>query len=352
MQSLLVRALFRQPVSHPPLWLMRQAGRYLPEYRAVRAKFPNFLEFCLHTQAATEVTLQPVQRFNLDAAIIFADILTIPHALGHTVTFTEGEGPHVTPITTPQQVEALAQHLPELPHKLAAVSNTVANTRAALPQQKAVIGFSGAPFTLVCYMLDAKPSQGIPNTLAFAQNHPQAFAQLVQTLTQAIISYLQSQATAGASALQLFDSWALLCPPNLWQTAVEQPLLAIGRALHASHPQTPVILFPRGVTQQQLQSLAAQSAGAFHGLSLSTEHNLAWAHQTLQPQVAIQGNLNPELMTGAPEPLRQAAQTMLNTAATQPGYIVNLGHGLTPQTNPDNVKLLADLVRSYSTISS
>lgn len=347
MQSLLVQALLRQPVSRPPVWLMRQAGRYLPEYRAIRSRFPNFLEFCLHTEAATEVTLQPVQRFNLDAAIIFADILTIPHALGHTVTFTEGEGPHITPITTPSQVDKLSSFLPEITARLAAVSATVKATRAALPPQKAVIGFSGAPFTLACYMLDTKPSQGISRTLAFAGAHPAAFADLIHTLTQAVITYLQNQAEAGASALQLFDSWALLCPPQLWRQAVETPLLAIGRALHQSHPQTPVILFPRGVGREELQALAKQSAGAFNGLSLSTEHDLGWAHQTLQPLVAIQGNLNPDFMTGDAAALRTAVKNMLDTAATQAGYIVNLGHGLTPQSRPENVAILSEMVHGW-----
>lgn len=347
MKSLLVQALNKQPISYPPVWLMRQAGRYLPEYRAIRAKFPNFLEFCLHTQAATEVTLQPVNRFNLDAAIIFADILTIPHAMGHSVSFTEGEGPRVKPITHPQQVEELSKFLESLTHNLAPVSATIAQTRAALEPEKAVIGFSGAPFTLACYMLDTKPSQGIPNTLAFAKEHPQSFEELIQTLSKAIALYLQSQAKAGASALQIFDSWALLCPPELWQIAVEKPLITIGKTLHQTYPQTPIILFPRGVSPQQLQNFANQSQGSFQGLSLSTEHNLAWAHQMLQPQVAIQGNLNPEFMIGDSTTLQKAAKDMLDIAAAKPGYIVNLGHGLTPQTNPDNVQKLVELVHSW-----
>jgi uroporphyrinogen decarboxylase len=342
--SLLLKALMRQPVSRPPVWLMRQAGRYLPEYRAVRAHFPNFITFCLTPDAATEVTLQPVTRFDLDAAIIFADILTIPHALGLPVTFTEGHGPHVTPLTSPAQLADLAAHLPEIPHRLAAVAQTVSRTRAALPVSKAVLGFSGAPFTLAAYMLDAKPSQGIPHLLKLASEEPAAFDQLLKILTQAVTTYLSTQMEAGATAVQLFESWALACPENLWQKAVHQPLLTIAKALQTQFPQTPVILFPRGATPAQLEALAHSAPAA---LSLSTEIDLTWATQTLQPHVAIQGNLNPTLTEGAPTPLLKALQHQLDTAAPHPGYIVNLGHGLTPQTRPENIQLIVDTVKSW-----
>jgi uroporphyrinogen decarboxylase len=336
---LLVQALNRQPLVRPPVWLMRQAGRYLPEYRAVRAHFPDFVQFCLTPDAATQVTLQPVERFNLDAAIIFADILTIPHALGHTVTFTEGHGPHVQPITHPNQLAAMQNLLEQIPHRLTPVGQTIAQTRAALAADKAVIGFTGAPWTLACYLLDAKPSLGIPNTLAFAKQHPQEFQQLITLLTRACNAYLTMQAAHGADALQVFDSWALLCPPDLWQTAVHQPLLELSAAT-----PLPTILFPRGATPAQLLALAESGATA---LSLSTGHNLAWAAETLQPLTTIQGNLDPALMTGPAGVLESALLTMLNTAAPRRGYIVNLGHGLTPDTNPDNVTLLMETVRNW-----
>lgn len=344
-ESLLVQALNRQPVPRPPLWLMRQAGRYLPEYRTVRARFPDFMQFCLTPDAATEVTLQPVHRFGLDAAIIFADILTIPHALGHPVTFSAGHGPRVTPLTTPQQVQALAARLDEIPRSLAPVAATVRQTRAALPGETAVIGFCGGPFTLACYMLDEKPAQGIPNTLAFASQHPEAFAALLHTLTEACARYLSLQIAAGADAVQVFESWAIACPPALWQQAVHTPLTELARKVRTAHPHTPVILFPRGANQPQLQALAA--SGVAQGLSLSTEVPLGWAHQSLQPHIAIQGNLDPVLMTGPAAPMLAVAQAMLQTAATAPGYIANLGHGLTPDTDPDNLQCLADLVRNW-----
>lgn len=342
---LLLQALTRQPVPRPPVWLMRQAGRYLPEYRAVRAHFPNFITFCLTPDAATEVTLQPVTRFDLDAAIIFADILTIPHALGHQVTFTEGHGPHVTPLTNPSQLANLEAHLPEIPHRLAAVAQTVKNTRAALPLTKGVLGFSGAPFTLAAYMLETKPSQGIPNLLMFAEKEPTAFTHLLDILTRAIITYLGTQIEAGATAVQLFESWALACPPHLWHRAVHQPLLNIAIALHTTYPHTPLILFPRGASPENLQALAHASPPA--ALSLSTEIDLTWAAQTLQPHIAIQGNLNPTLTEGKPEPLLKALKEQLDTAAPSPGYIVNLGHGLTPQTRPENIALLVETVKNW-----
>lgn len=344
---LLVQALSRQPVSRPPVWLMRQAGRYLPEYQAVRARFSNFIEFCLTPDAATEVSIQPVTRFDLDAAIIFADILTIPHALGLDVTFTKGHGPRVETFHSASQLADMQLHLAAIPTVLDPVSQTVRQVRAALPQDKAVIGFSGGPFTLACYMMDKKPSEGIPNTLKMAEEDPQTFKALLTLLTEACTVYLHQQIDAGASAVQLFESWALACPSYLWEIAVEGPLLAISRTLHAAHPAVPVILFPRGANQNQLKALSDKSAKAFQGLSLATETNLAWATENLQPQVAIQGNLDPVLTEGSAIPLQQALTTMLNTAAIHPGYVVNLGHGLTPQTRPENVQRIVDTVKAW-----
>ncbi len=344
---LLVQALQHQPVARPPVWLMRQDGRYLPEYRAVRANFPDFIQFCLTPDAATEVTIQPVNRFGLDAAIIFADILTIPHALGHNVTFTEGHGPRVESFTNAGQLASMQALLPEVSPRLAAVSRTISQTRAALPAEKAVIGFCGGPFTLACYMLDEKPSLGISNTLKLAQEDPATFTGLLNILTEACATYLSDQITAGANAVQIFESWALAAPANLWPIAVEAPLLALSRKVQALHPAFPVILFPRGATNAQLQSLAAQSANTFHGLSLFTQTDLAWASQTLQPIVTIQGNLDPDLTTGEVGPLTAALTAMLDIAAPKPGYIVNLGHGLTPQTRPDNVQRIVDTIHAW-----
>lgn len=330
---------------------MRQAGRYLPEYRAIRAQFPNFMSFCFASDAATEVTLQPVNRFNLDAAIIFADILTIPQALGHNVTFTEGEGPRVTPFTHATQLTGLTEKLENIPTTLAPIYQTVRQTRAALPAHKAVIGFSGGPFTLACYMVDEKPSQGIPNLLTLAATEPTTFQGLIDTLTQACITYLSHQIMAGADAIQLFESWALACPPHLWHQAVHTPLLAIGKALHTLHPNTPVILFPRGATPAQLEGLTQNARGAFKGLSLATETNLTWATQTLQPTVTLQGNLNPTFMEGDIPSMLAAAKMVLETAAATPEqksrFIFNLGHGLTPQSKPDNVQALAEFVHNW-----
>ena len=327
---------------------MRQAGRYLPEYRAVRSRFTNFMEFCLTPDAATEVSLQPVHRFNLDVAIIFADILTIPHALGHTVTFTANEGPQLQHLTQPSQLDAMQSRLPEIPHVLAPVAQTIRQTRAALPAEKAVLGFSGAPWTLACYLLDNKPSQGSPQLLAFQKEHPAAFTHLLEILTNAIVSYLSMQAQAGATAIQIFDSWAATCPPALWESAVHRPLLTIIHRLRQIHPTLPVILFPRGATPQQLHALAKEMP-PLTALSLSTEVDLAWASQSLQPHTALQGNLDPHLMTlPDPTPLLTAARHALTTAGAHPGYIVNLGHGLTPDARPENIAALVEFVHNHS----
>lgn len=348
-QPLLVQALNRQPVVRPPMWFMRQAGRYLPEYRKVREKFPDFMEFCLHSDAATEVTIQPINRFGLDAAIIFADILTIPHAMGHPVSFSEGHGPHVTPVTTTANITRLANHLESLTTTLRPVANTIRQTRMALPPEKAVIGFCGGPFTLACYMLDTKPSQGIPNTLAMAGEHPRSFTRLLDTLTLACVEYLAMQIAAGANAVQVFDSWASLAPAEMWKSWVQTPLVSIGRLLKQRHPQTPLILFPRLATNQQLLALRQTATASFEAISLSTETDLAWASQTLQPYLAIQGNLDPMLFALPNETaVVEATHKALAVAALQPGYVVNLGHGFTPQTNPDYVARVADIVRAYN----
>lgn len=324
---------------------MRQAGRYLPEYRAIRAQFPDFIQFCLTPDAATEVTLQPVTRFGVDAAIIFADILTVPHVLGHPVTFTEGYGPHVTPLTKPAHVKAMADHLAALPTKLQPVAQTVKQTRAALPAAKACIGFCGGPFTLASYLMDGKPSEGIPKLLAMAEGDPTTFTALMDTLTAASVMYLRMQIDAGADAVQVFESWAGLCPPALWKQAIHTPLLTIRKALTQSHPSTPVVLFPRLASQAQLATMAQALEGTPTALSLSTEVDLTWAAQTLQPRVAIQGNLDPHLFTQENlVPLENAVQYALSTAGIHPGYVMNLGHGLTPQTRPDAIQRTVDIL--------
>lgn len=344
---LLVQALHRQSTPRPPVWFMRQAGRYLPEYRAIRANFPNFIEFCLNSQAAAEVTLQPIQRFGLDAAIIFSDILVIPHALGQSVTFAPNHGPIVEKVTTPAHIHTLANHLSTVPEKLAPMAETIRLTRQGLTPQQAVIGFSGAPFTLAGYMVDEKPSLGTPKLIKLAEEDPTTFTTLIATLTQAIISYLRMQADAGAHALQVFDSWAGgSCPPRLWEQAVAAPLRTIATALKETHPAVPVILFPRLTTQGQLLGLL-QPSPAFAALSLSTQDDLAWAAQHLQPHVAIQGNLDPHLFTlEDPIPLAKALQHALATAGQNPGYIVNLGHGLTPETNPARIQQVVETLHN------
>lgn len=347
--SRFVTALQHKPVDRPPVWFMRQAGRYLPEYRKVRSNFTDFIQFCLTPDAATEVTLQPVTRFDVDAAIIFADILTIPQALGHKVTFTEGHGPHVNPITSTADITRLVERLDNIA-SLAPVAETIRLTRKALPQDKAVIGFTGAPFTLACYMLDSKPSQGIPNTLKMMQEHPRSFTRLLDTLTLACADYLSMQIKAGANAIQIFDSWAGACPDDAWKAAIHTPLVTLGRLLAQRHPQLPVILFPRLAKQQQLLALRNAHQGSFAALSLSTETDLAWAAQTLQPQLTLQGNLDPTLFTEAtPTPLKQALSRALDLCGHQPGYIVNLGHGFTPQTRPELVQEAVTQLKEFKT---
>jgi uroporphyrinogen decarboxylase len=331
---LLTAALTRQPLTgEAPIWLMRQAGRYLPEYRAVREKFPDFIKFCLNPEAATEVTLQPITRYDLDAAIIFADILTIPHALGQTVKFT-----------APAQLEKLHHHLPQVAQMLAPVGRTISLTRAALAPHKAVIGFAGAPFTVASYLLDDKPSTGIPNVLHWQQHQPAAWQRLMEILTEATVAYLSLQIEAGADAVQLFDSWAGSCPPQHWVASVHGPLATITARLKATYPHMPVILFARGASQNQLLDFATQVPAA---LGLGQMVDMAWAATNLQPHTAIQGNLDPLLFAADDfTPLEHAIRQLHTHTQTRPGHVWNVGHGLTPATHIGHVQLAVDLIRS------
>lgn len=347
-KPLLIQALHRQSTPYPPIWLMRQAGRYLPEYQHIRNQFNDFIQFCLTPDAATEVTIQPVERFDVDAAIIFSDILTIPYALGQTVTFEKNHGPIVQKITQISDLKRLKANLPILSNYLANIGKTISQTRTALPKTKAVIGFTGAPWTLATYLLDDKPSAGTHKTEAFFNESPESFQNLIQILTQACTDYLILQAKAGADALQIFDSWAVGCPPHLWAQAVEQPIVKICKNLKSAGIDIPIIVFARGLSMDNLNRLVNQAPTTFEALSLSTEVNLAEACEKWQSSVALQGNLDPLLFAAdSPEPLLSNLRQSLTVATKKPGYIVNVGHGLTPATNPDYITRVVEEVRKH-----
>jgi uroporphyrinogen decarboxylase len=345
--STLLSALQKNALSTPPVWIMRQAGRYLPEYRKLRQQIPNFMDFCFRPDMVTEVTLQPINRFDLDAAIIFSDILVIPHALGREVTFKSGHGPQLEKITDHQSIERIAAAVPDVVSHLQPVMEGMRQVRAKLPKNKALIGFCGAPWTVAAYMLDDQPSKDCLRLRQLAYADPAAFHMLMQSLVEASVLYLCAQVEAGADALMIFDSWAALAPPALFKDAITQPLLEIAQGVHNLHPNTPIVLFPRGVAPQQLAALAQATQTQVAGLGLSHTLDLSWAVQNLQPAMAIQGNLDPAVLLTEPRIIRQKTKEMLNMAARQPGYIVNLGHGIHKDTPLENVHAFVEAVRTW-----
>jgi uroporphyrinogen decarboxylase len=327
----LLRILGGQALSPPPVWLMRQAGRYLPEYRALRSKAPDFIAFCLNPALAVEVTLQPVRRFDLDAAILFADILLIPHALGQKVWFVEGEGPRLEPA---RDAAALARfsYRPEL---LAPVMETIKGVRAALTERAALIGFAGAPWTVATYMVEGQGGTGHETIRALARNDTALFTRLMDILVEATSAYLNAQGDAGVEALQLFESWAGTVPEELIAQAVLQPTARIVKAVKARHPNLPIIGFPRG-GGAWLKRYA--EATGVDGIGVDQMTDIT----ALDLPVAIQGNLDPELLLQGGEAMRAEARRLVTAMAGKP-FIFNLGHGVMQPTPPEHV---ADLIRT------
>ena len=341
--KLLLRVLGGEVVWPPPIWLMRQAGRYLPEYRAIRARAADFIALCTTPALATEVTLQPIRRFGFDAAILFSDILMLPWALGQPLAFREGEGPILPPLMTCGGVAALDPE--RLPGAIAPVLETVRQVRAGLADSHpatSLIGFAGAPFTVACYMVDGRGGGDFPLTRRMAYHDPVAFGALLDLLTEATVTCLRAQITAGAEAVMLFDSWAGLLPPSLFRRHVIAPARRIVAALRTACPEVPVIGFPR-LGGTMLGEYVAGSAVA--GLGVDTATDLAAARLAVGPTVALQGNLDPLALLEGGNPLREAAADVLGSGMGAP-FIFNLGHGILPDTRPEHVASLIAQVRA------
>jgi uroporphyrinogen decarboxylase len=337
----LIGALTGQIGSPTPIWLMRQAGRYLPEYRQTRAKAASFLEFCFTPDLAVEASLQPIRRFALDGAILFSDILVLPHALGRKVVFVEGKGPLLEPLRTHQELDRLT--LAAVRENLAPVFETLIRLRRELPKDVTLIGFAGAPWTVACYMVEGEGSSDFQGVRRLAYREPEMFARLIDLLSDATIDYLSAQIEAGAEALQIFDSWAgSLAEAELrrWSLA---PLTRIVAALKQRHPGVPVILFPRGAGVLYREFALASGAAA---LSLDSSLPLAWAAAELQGRTALQGNLDPLLLVEGGEAMRQEAERILRVLGHGP-FVFNLGHGVLPDTPPEHVAELVGLVRGW-----
>jgi uroporphyrinogen decarboxylase len=331
-------ALAGETLTPPPVWLMRQAGRYLPEYREVRAKQPDFINFCLNPEAAAEVTLQPIRRYGFDAAIVFADILLIPYGLGQKTWFEKGEGPKLTPLTQAMQDSLDIGRAREV---LKPVSETLSRVKAELPDETALIGFCGSPWTVATYMIEGGGSKDRFETRALAWSDPERFDALMDTLVESSALYLADQAAAGADALKLFDSWADGLPDPLFDRVVIEPTRKIVARLRELGVTAPVIGFPRGAGPQAVRY--AQKTGV---TALALDHGVdtGWAMEAFPKDLPLQGQLDPAVLRAGGAVLDAEVDRLLSTWGGRP-YVFNLGHGIHLNTPPENVAQLLRRVR-------
>ncbi len=335
----LLRVLRGETVWPPPIWLMRQAGRYLPEYRAVRASVPDFMSLCTTPALAAEVTLQPIRRFGFDAAILFSDILILPWALGQGLRFVEGEGPVLPPVRDAAALALLDRA--RLTNVVAPVMETVARARAALDGRTALIGFAGGPFTVACYMIEGRSSRDFPTVRALAYGKPAFFSALMELLIDTTIDYLSQQITAGADVVMLFDSWAGILSSSLFKMYVLQPTHQIVTALRERHPSTPIIGFPR-LAGTMLGSYAGAGVNA---VAIDTSIDPIFAARTVPADVAIQGNLDPMALVAGGQAMRNDTDQILTAMRNRP-FVFNLGHGIVPETPLEHVATLVQQVRA------
>ncbi len=319
---------------------MRQAGRYLPEYREIRQNVSSFLDLCYTPDLAAEVTVQPVRRFHPDAAILFSDILVVPDALGQSVKFSEGVGPQLEPVRSVDDLASLSAENTNI--HLAPVFETVRQVKAQLPEDVALIGFAGAPWTVSTYMIEGGTSRDFAQTKAWARRDPEGFDRLLALLIAATSDYLIGQIEAGADALQLFDTWASAVPSDQFDRCVIAPTKAIIDNVRAAKPDTKFIGFPRGIGPAVAHYAANTGV---NGVGIDSALAPVYAAKTLQPAYAVQGNLDPMALLVGGEPMLKSAAAIIEALSGGP-FIFNLGHGVVPQTPPEHVEALADFIRS------
>jgi uroporphyrinogen decarboxylase len=338
-KRVMLRVLSGERVRTPPIWLMRQAGRYLPEYRKVRAQAGDFLTLCYTPELAAEVTLQPIRRFGFDASIVFADILLVPHALGQNVWFVTGKGPKLDPIRT---VDAIPQDDPEhFFNTTEPVMETLRILRRELPDETTLIGFAGSPWTVATYMVEGGSSRDFAAVKSWALSDSDGFEFLIDRLVESTIAYLSRQVASGADVIQLFDSWAGALSESAFRKWVIGPTRRIVDGLRSHAPTTPIIGFPRGSGALYADYVAETGVDA---VSLDTSVPLSWAKDALQGQCAVQGNLDPMALVTGGQGMRDEVDRICSTFSEGP-FIFNLGHGIVPQTPPDHVEELISLVR-------
>ena len=339
-----LRALLNQPVKYTPVWLMRQAGRYLPEYRASRAKAGSFLDLCHNTDLATEVTLQPLDRFALDATILFSDILTIPDAMGLGLHFVEGEGPRFErPLQNEEDINSL--QVPDM-SKLRYVFDAVTSIRRALNGSVPLIGFSGSPFTLACYMIEGRGSRDFRHLKTMMYRRPDLLQRILQINAQTVTEYLNEQIAAGAQAVQIFDTWGGILSDTAFKRYdlpyLQQVVSGLNR--RAENSQVPVVIFTKG-GGLWLEQLAQSGADA---LGTDWTVNLQQARQRVGTQVALQGNLDPLALFGSQDCLELEIERLLAEYGHGSGHVFNLGHGINQYTDPEQVAFMVEAVHRIS----
>lgn len=340
-----LRALAGQTVDKTPVWMMRQAGRYLPEYRRVRAQAGDFMSLCKNTDLACEVTIQPLERYELDAAILFSDILTIPDAMGLGLYFVEGEGPMFRkPVRTEKDIEQLAvvDTAKDLPY----VTDAVAAIRAELNGRVPLIGFSGSPWTLATYMIEGKSSRDFSRAKTMLYKQPEILHQLLDKLSQSVIDYLNAQIRSGAQVVQIFDTWggALSHSAYLEFSLAYMEKIVAGLITHADGRDVPAILFTKG-GGHWLENMADTGCDC---LGLDWTVDIGQARLRVGNKVALQGNMDPAVLRSDPATIRSEIKTILTSFGDHSGHIFNLGHGITPDIDPDNVKVFIDAVHEFS----
>lgn len=337
----LVKALKREPVDYTPVWLMRQAGRYLPEYRKVRKQVKDFVALCQSPALAAEVTLQPLRRYDLDAAILFSDILTIPDAMGLGLYFVEGEGPKFErPITSMAAVEALK--IPEPQKHLSYVLETIDLLKPALSVP--LLGFSGSPWTLACYMVEGSGSKTFSKIKKMLYQDSNALHLLLEKLATSVADYLSAQINAGCNAVMLFDTWGGVLTTESYQAFSLAYMQKIVATLKQAHPDTPITLFTKNGSQW-LELMANTGCDA---ISIDWTIAIDNARKRVGNQVALQGNLDPAVLYAKPEKIRAEVKKVIDSFGGYPGHIFNLGHGMQPDFDPENVKILIDSVHEFS----
>ena len=339
MPGLLLRNLSGENTAERPVWLMRQAGRYLPEYRALRASKGGFLNLVYDSEAAAEITLQPIRRFGFDGAILFSDILIVPYAMGQDLQFLVGEGPHLSP----RLLDASLGSLSAVPERLSPIYETVRQVKAALPADKTLLGFAGSPWTVATYMVAGEGSRDQHDTRALAYRDRAGFQAIIDAIVAVTVQYLIGQIEAGAEAVQLFDSWSGSLAPSEFERWVIAPNAAIVRQLKARYPNVPVIGFPKGAGEK-LAAYARETGVDAIGIDETIDP--LWAARELPAGMPVQGNLDPLLLLAGGAELESQALRILEAFADRP-HVFNLGHGIGQTTPVEHVGQLLALVRGW-----